>query len=191
MILGFSITALGLVLILQSNLGMGPWGALAVGVSRTTILTVGQVTQLISLVLVVISWLLKVMPSLVTVMNMFFIGLFMDMFLKFLPLADRVSTQILFFVVGLAVYSFGIAFYLSFSNSNSGPRESLMLGLSRVLRISLRKSRIGIDVTVLVIAAFMRGPIGVGTLVFAISAGPLIQGFLRLAKYQSEPGKTR
>ena len=188
-ITGFATTAFGLILMLRSNLGMGPWGALEVGISSITPLTMGQVTQLISLSLILFSWIMKIAPSLVTVMNMFFIGCFMDLFLSILPSADSLTMKILFFLCGLLIYSFGISFYLSFSISSSGPRESFMLGVSKNLKVSMRLSRIIIDVSVLMLAVITKGPIGIGTVIFALSAGPLIQIFLKIRGFTSENGK--
>lgn len=185
---GFAITAFGLILILRSNFGMGPWGALEVGLSSITVFSMGQITQLISLLLIVLSWLMKIKPSLVTFMNMFFIGYFMDLFLIILPKQNYFPFQILFFLSGLLIYSFGIGFYLSFSVRSSGPRESFMLAISRNLKISMRFSRVIIDVSVLILALITKGSIGVGTIIFAFSAGPLIQFFLKLRGFTSEKG---
>ncbi len=186
---GFAITALGLILMLHSGLGMGPWGALEVSLSGITGLSVGQVTQLISLSLAGVSWLMKIPPSVTTILNMFFIGFFMDMFIGLIPVAGDIGLRIAFFITGLLTYSFGISFYLSFALISSGPRESFMLGLSKTLKTSVRLSRIVIDMTVLIVALVIGGPIGVGTIFFAFSAGPLIQAFLKLRGFRSEGGR--
>lgn len=187
-LLGFAFAALGLAVMIRSRLGMGPWGALEVGVSRLTGLSVGTVTQLISLALVLLSWALAVRPTFVTLLNVFFIGFFMDVALRFVPQAEGWAGQGLFFVAGLGLYSFGIAFYLAAAQGDSGPRESLMIAVSRSFRASVRVSRIAVDIFALLLALVARGPIGVGTVVFAFAAGPIIQLFLRLLGYTTKKG---
>lgn len=93
-IAGFAITALGLVIMLRSHLGMGPWGALEVGLSKLVGLTVGQITQLISLALMLLAWALGIRPSMVTFANMLLIGFFMDLFLKVVSEILRLPYQI-------------------------------------------------------------------------------------------------
>lgn len=189
--MGFAATSCGLILILRSGLGMGPWGALEVALSERTIFSMGQITQLISLILVILSWLMGILPSLVTIMNVYFIGLFMDVFLGIIPQFSNIFVQIVVFFSGLLIYSFGISFYLSFSKNNSGPRESFMLGLSKCFSVSIRLSRVIIDVSILIIALLFKGPVGIGTLVFALSAGPLIQRFLKFRGLHSEKGEIK
>ncbi len=180
-ILGFSIAACGLVLMLKSALGMGPWGALEVGLSGMTGLSVGHMTQIISLILIFVAWGLRFRPSVITVLNMFFIGWFMDLFMNVIPVGKAFYVNILLYAAGLVLYCFGISFYLSIFSKQAGPRESVMLGLSIKLKISIRLSRIIIDVFALLLAFLFKGPIGIGTIIFAVAAGPLIQQFLRLS----------
>jgi uncharacterized membrane protein YczE len=186
---GFAIAAAGLVIMLKSQLGMGPWGALEVGLSKLTGLTVGQCTQIVSLVLILLSWALGVKPSIVTFANMFFIGFFMDLFSGVIPLMSPLLCQLFFNVVGLIVYAFGISFYLVAARGNSGPRESMMLGIFRLFKISIGASKIIVDLGALIIAFIIKGPIGIGTFLFALAAGPCIQFFLRLRGYRTVQGK--
>jgi uncharacterized membrane protein YczE len=188
-IVGFAITALGLVIMLRSHLGMGPWGALEVGLSKLIGLTVGQVTQLISLALMLFAWALGIRPSMVTFANMLLIGFFMDIFLKVVPETLRLPYQILVYLVGLFVYVSGITLYLISAGGDSGPRESIMLGISKAFSISLRISRVGIDLFALIIAGIVKGPIGAGTILFAFGAGPIIQLFLKTCGFKSAHGK--
>jgi uncharacterized membrane protein YczE len=184
-ICGFSVAACGLALMLKSTLGMGPWGALEVGLSYTTGLSVGQITQLISLSLVFVSWGLGIKPSLVTLMNMFFIGWFLDRYIELIPVAPSLTASVLSYASGILVYCFGISFYLSVATNSSGPRESLMLGVSKKTHMSIRISKILIDSFALILAFIFKGPIGIGTILFACSAGPLIHYFLKVLKYSS------
>jgi uncharacterized membrane protein YczE len=188
-VLGFAIAAAGLVIMLKSQLGMGPWGALEVGLSKLTGLTVGQCTQIVSLVLILLSWAFGVKPSVVTFANMFFIGFFMDLFSGVVPLMSPFFCQLFSNVAGLMFYTFGISFYLIAAGGNSGPRESIMLGIFRLFKISIGASKIIVDFGALIIAFIIKGPIGIGTFLFVLAAGPCIQFFLRLRGYRTIQGK--
>lgn len=188
-IAGFAITALGLILMLRSQLGMGPWGALEVGLSARSDLTLGHITQLVSLVLILLAWALKIRPTIVTLANMFLIGIFMDLFMKLTPVVSGLLFQLPLYIVGLVVYSFGISFYLIASDGNSGPRESMMLGISKASGTSIRTAKIILDLSALILAIVTGGPIGIGTIVFAFAAGPIIQLFMHIRGFKTIEGK--
>lgn len=177
-LLGLAVVALGLCLMLKSGLGMGPWGAFEQGLAARTGMTFGRATQLVGLALVLLAWVLKQPPTIVTIVNMVFIGEFSDRFLPLLPAAEGLWAQVLYLALGLVIYSAGIAVYIA-PGLGSGPREGVMLGICEALNTSVRLSRVCIDLTVLVLAWVMRGPIGPGTVVYALGAGPLIQFFLK------------
>ena len=61
-----------------------------------------------------------------------------------------------------------------------GPRDGLMTGLARRTGRSLRLVRVCIELTVLAIGWLLGGTVGVGTVLFAVSIGPLVQFFLPL-----------
>jgi len=152
-VFGFALTALGLVVMLRSGLGMGPWGALEVGIAARSGLTLGQVAQLVSLTLILVAWALKIPPSLVTLANMLLIGYFMDIFMPLVPEVSGWLFRIPSYLLGLAVYCFGISFYLIASGGASGPREGTMLGVSRAFGTTIKTARIGIDLFALLLAA--------------------------------------
>jgi len=177
-LIGLALAALGISLILRSGLGMGPWGAFEQGLAAKTGITFGRASQLVGLVLILLAWALRQPPTLVTVMNMLLIGEFSDRFLAVLSAAHGLPAQVAYFAAGLIVYSIGIAVYLV-PGLGSGPREGVMLGLRDALHTSIRLARVCIDLTVLIMAWAMRGPIGLGTVAYALGAGPLIQFFLK------------
>ncbi|MCJ7573332.1 membrane protein, partial [Candidatus Bathyarchaeota archaeon] len=79
LLVGLFLFAVGVVANLNSGLGMSPWGVLNVGVSNITPLTLGQASQVIGLVVIAIGWALGFAPGFGTLMNMYFIGLFIDL----------------------------------------------------------------------------------------------------------------
>lgn len=187
LILGFVVVSLGLALMLQSTLGMGPWGAFQAAIARLSGLTVGRATQLCSVAILLVAWFLGVAPTLASVINMVAVGLFMDRFLAILPAVQTWSQSIIFFALGLFIYCLGVAIYLK-AGLGSGPRESLMLAIHQRFRVSIRLSRTLIDGTILLVSAVFRGPVGIGTVVYAVSCGPLIQSLMTLLSV--DPGQT-
>lgn len=184
LMLGFIVVSFGLTLMLQSTLGMGAWGAFQVSVAQLSGLSIGRVTQLCSVVALLLAWLLGVAPTIASFLNMVAIGFFMDIFLTILPTSETLVTHILFFTTGLFFFCFGVAVYLK-AGLGSGPRESLMLAIHQRFRTSIRTSRIFVDGTMLVASVLLRGPIGLGTIVHTISCGPLIQFFMDLLSVDS------
>jgi uncharacterized membrane protein YczE len=61
-----------------------------------------------------------------------------------------------------------------------GPRDGLMTGLARRTGRSLRLVRTGIELTVLIAGWALGGTVGIGTVLFAVTIGPLVQVFLPL-----------
>ena len=177
-ILGFAVVAMGLALMLRSQLGMGPWGAFEQVLSIRTGMSFGRSAQIVGLALIIVAWSLKERPTLATVLNMLLIGAFSDCCLEHIPPASVPAMKVLYFCGGLVVYSIGISLYVSL-RMGAGPREAVMLGLSETLGLSIRFSRVTIDMFVLVASWMMKGPIGIGTVAFALGAGPLIQLFLK------------
>jgi uncharacterized membrane protein YczE len=168
--------SLGLALMLRSDLGMGSWGAFEQALAQLTGMTFGRISQLVGFSLVALAFFMRIPPTVVTLLNMIFIGLFADWWLALIPAAHGLSGQVLLFTLGLIIYSFGIGGYLAV-NLGAGPRDSMMLGLSRTTGMSMRAARISVDVSLLVAAWLMRGPVGVGTAAMAFGSGPLVQFF--------------
>ena len=79
---GLFLVAFGLVANLHSNLGMNPWGVLNVGITKVTTLTIGQVSQLIGLVVIIVGWILGFAPGFGTLANMYLIGFFIDLIIR-------------------------------------------------------------------------------------------------------------
>jgi uncharacterized membrane protein YczE len=176
-VLSFVVIAAGLAAMLRSGFGMGPWGAFEQVMSERTGITFGRASQLVGLVLIAAAWMLGEKPTLVTLMNMVLIGAFSDVVLAVLPHVTATAAKPIVFCIGLIVYAMGIAMYVSL-RMGAGPREALMLGLSRRASMSIRLARIIIDSSVAIAAWIMGGPVSYGTAVFALGAGPLIQAFM-------------
>jgi uncharacterized membrane protein YczE len=176
---GLFVFAAGIVFILKSDLGMGPWDVFHVGVTNYLPLTLGRINQVVGLIIIVVSCFLSIYPGVGTVLNMVFIGLFIDIINPYIPFMDGIVFQILFLAAGITLMGTGSGLYIN-ANLGAGPRDSLMLGLSKRTGKSVRLVRNSMELTVLIIGFFLGGPVGLGTVAFALTIGPSVQFFLKI-----------
>ncbi|WP_349408901.1 membrane protein [Pseudalkalibacillus sp. SCS-8] len=189
-VLGLSLISFGVSLTIKAGLGTGAWDALNVGLSKTIGLTVGSWVFIVGIVLIVLNAiLLKSRPDFLAVFTIFLAGLFIDGWL--LVVLDTFQTnglweQIVVFVVGVIVLSFGIAVYLQ-ANFPLIPIDKLMLAIQERLGVSMGTAKTIGELSALVAAFIFSGPIGLGTLIVTFTIGPLVQLFApRVHKFQQK-----
>jgi uncharacterized membrane protein YczE len=177
--LGLALFGASCALLLRAGLGLEPWGVLNQGVSELTGLTVGVVSILIG-ALVLLLWIpLRQRPGLGTVSNVFMVGLTMDATLFLVPDADGLAARWLLLLSGLVLNGAASGLYIA-AGFGAGPRDGLMTGLHSRTGRSIRSMRTAIEVVVVVSGFLLGGTVGVGTLLYALAIGPLVQFFLRL-----------
>ncbi|WP_261376163.1 YczE/YyaS/YitT family protein [Brevibacillus brevis] len=110
----------------------------------------------------------KIRPNVGMFLNMFFFGLFIDLFmwLNWIPTGETVIERAILFAVGLFIYTVGTGMYIS-PRLGAGPRDSFMLALHERMGWGIGKVRIGIECTVMVLGLLLGGPVSVGTSVTA------------------------
>ncbi len=180
--LGFAIYGFSIALIIQAGLGTGPWAVLAVALSDLTGTSPGTMLIVTGIFVLVGALALKERIGWGTLGNIIFIGPWVDFFLIYLPaLDDNLVIQILGMLLSIIGSGLATGVYIS-ANGGAGPRDSLMLAVSRVTGRSVRLSRAVIEVLVVIFGWLLNGPVGIGTLAFALLIGPFIQFFFRLFK---------
>jgi len=167
--------ALGITLSIQAGLGVSPWTVFHMGISDITGLSVGRITQLVGVVLVAVGGLLlRQKPGIGTVINMILIGFFVDFYMGLpWPELHHVVPRLLYLLSGVTLIGMGTGMYIS-TNFGAGPRDTIMLGLSRILHRPVGSIRSAMELTVLIVGFFMGGPVGFGT-VFTVLVGPVVQ----------------
>ena len=181
---GLFLFSLGLVANLQSGLGMSSWGVLNVGLAKVTPLSLGQASQVIGLIVLVIGWALGFAPGFGTLANMFFVGLFIDLNMSWnliVPSTNLIH-QFLTLFLSIALIGVGSLFYLK-PRLGAGPRDGLMMGLVRRYDRPVSTVRGVIEVTVLIIGYLLGGPVGIGTVINAFGLGYSVQLAFRIGKY--------
>ncbi|MFD4612853.1 YitT family protein [Streptomyces sp. NPDC058440] len=166
-------------LLVRAGLGLEPWNVLHQGLSELTGLTIGTVAIIVGAVVLLLWVPLRQRPGLGTVSNVFVVGLAMDGTLALLPDARTLAVQVPLLVAGIVLNGVATGLYIS-ARFGAGPRDGLMTGLHRRTGRSIRLMRTAVEVAVVVTGFALGGTIGVGTVLYAISIGPLAQFFLRL-----------
>lgn len=184
LLFGLFLFAAGVVSNLHSGLGMAPWGVLNVGIVNHTPLTLGQASQLVGLVVLLIGWALGFAPGLGTLANMYFIGLFIDLIIswRLVPIPAETMRRVVLLFLGIGLIGVASYFYLRV-RLGAGPRDGLMMGLVTRLDRPVSTIRAAIEVTVLVMGYLLGGPVGVGTLVTALTTGYAVQLAFSLGGY--------
>lgn len=173
---GLGIFGVGIALLLHANLGAAPWDVFHTGVSELTGLPVGTVIIITGLVLLLLWIPLRETPGLGTLLNAVEIGIVVDLVLPFVPEPDNLAVRLVMMVGGVVLIAIGSGLYIG-AGLGPGPRDGLMTGLAR-RGVSIRVARTGIEITVLLVGVALGGAIGLGTAVFALGIGPLVQFFL-------------
>jgi uncharacterized membrane protein YczE len=166
---------------------MNPWGVFHVGLMAPLGLTLGQVAQVVGLIVLLGGWALGFAPGFGTVMNMIFIGWFTDRIMEWniVPRPTDVVGQYALLITSILCVGTGSLFYMRVQ-LGAGPRDGLMVGLVRKLNKPISIVRGSIEVTVLVLGYLMGGPVGVGTIVTALAIGYSVQYAFRLGKFEGK-----
>ncbi|NLU77529.1 hypothetical protein HCA58_03785 [Micromonospora sp. HNM0581] len=177
---GLVLYGFSMALMIRSGLGLNPWDVFHQGLSRLTGLSMGTVVIAVG-VLVLLAWIpLRQRPGLGTLANVVVIGLTVDATLALLPPGGPLPLRIVLLVAGIVGNGTATALYLG-ARLGPGPRDGLMTGLAaRRPSWSLRLVRTVIEVGVLAVGAVLGGTVGIGTIAYALTIGPLAQLFLPL-----------
>ncbi|WP_242674728.1 membrane protein YczE [Phytopseudomonas daroniae] len=179
LVVGLVFFGVSIALMIRGNLGLAPWDALHVGVAKLLLVSFGWVVVGVSF-LVLVLWIpLSEMPGLGTIANAVIIGVVVDFTLQVLVAPETFLWRLLFTIGGVSLCGLGSALYIG-AQLGRGPRDGLMTGLHRVTGYSLRAVRTALELSVLLVGLLLAGPavLGIGTLLFALSIGPLTQVML-------------
>ena len=170
---GLMLFGLGEGLLIVSFTGASPWSVLAQGISLNLDLSIGTITLLISIA-VLILWLpLGQKPGMGTIFNALIIALMIDLCIKFVPTPTNYFYQLILAVVSVITVGIGGGIYLV-SNLGAGPRDGLMIGLQKVTNLPVALVRAILEISVVSVGWYLGGTVGVGTLLFAFGIGPCV-----------------
>jgi uncharacterized membrane protein YczE len=173
---GLVLFGIGIGLMLQSGLGVPPWDVLHQGLSRQFGLTVGMWSIIVSIIVLLLWIPLGERYGVGTLLNTVIIGLVIDITAVVFPFAGDALIAWVMLISGVIAIGVASGLYIG-ANLGPGPRDGLMTGIAK-RGPSIRLTRVLIEVTVLAIGWALGGTFGVGTVVFALAIGPLVQFFL-------------
>ncbi|MEU0333793.1 hypothetical protein [Streptomyces sp. NPDC006193] len=183
---GLGLYGASSALLVAAGLGLEPWGVLHQGLAERSGLSIGVVSIVVG-AMVLLLWIpLRQRPGLGTVSNVFVVGLAMDGTLALLPDARSLAVRVPLLLAGVALNGAATGLYIA-ARFGPGPRDGLMTGLHRRTGRSIRLMRTAVEVAVVATGFAMGGTVGVGTLLYAVSIGPLAQLFLRVFAVVREP----
>lgn len=176
--IGLFLFGFGSIMVVRANLGFVSWDVFHWGLSLHTPLTFGQGGQITGLVVIVVGLFLGIKPGLGTVMNMLMIGFWEDQLLNWntIPAGNSFGlwVQILLLAGGALVIGLGSGLYIK-AGMGSGPRDGLMLGLSRKTGWRVALCRTILEISVCLVGWLLGGPIGLGTVFVAFALGPSVE----------------
>lgn len=184
---GLVLYGVSSALLVRSGLGLEPWNVLHEGLSELTGLSMGLVLTIVGATVLVLWIPLRQKPGLGTIANVLVIGAAMDGALAVLPAAHGLPLQIAVMVAGIVLNGVATGLYIA-ARFGPGPRDGLMTGLHQVTGRSIRLVRTVIEVTVVVTGFLLGGSLGVGTVLYALTIGPLAQFFLRFFAIPGQGG---
>jgi len=170
---GLTLFGLGEGLLIVSAAGASPWSVLAQGIFLNIGFSIGIVSVVIS-VLVLILWLpLNQKPGIGTIFNALIIGLMIDVSIKFVPTPESYFLQLFLALLAVLTVGLGGGIYLV-ANLGAGPRDGLMIGLQKKTNLPIATVRAILEITVMSIGWYLGGTVGLGTLLFAFGIGPAV-----------------
>jgi uncharacterized membrane protein YczE len=181
---GFFLYAIGIVMTVRANLGLSPWDVFHQGLAGRLGLSFGMASVVVAVVIVSVVAILREHVGIGTLGNMVFIGLFVDvlMFGGFVPETHGVAPGLAMMAGGLLVIGFASFFYIG-SRYGAGPRDSLMVVLSRRTGRPVGICRIAVESAALFLGWLLGGSAGLGTVVAAFGVGVAVQFVFTLMRF--------
>lgn len=188
--LGLMLYGVSLALMVRADLGLDPWDVFHQGVAEKSGLSFGLVVNLVGAAVLLLWIPLRQWPGLGTVSNVLVLGTTTDVALAILAAPESLIVRGGFLALGVGLNAVATAAYIG-AGFGPGPRDGLMTGLVRRTGWAVKWTRMGIEISVLGIGWLLGGTVGLGTLVYALAIGPLVQPLLPIfattAKAEHKP----
>ncbi len=170
---GLTLFGLGEGLLIVSFTGASPWSVLAQGISLNVNLSIGTITLLISIAVLILWIPLGQKPGMGTIFNALIIALMIDLCIKFVPTPSTYFQQLILAAISVLIVGIGGGIYLV-SNLGAGPRDGLMIGLQKITNLPIAAVRASLEISVVSVGWYLGGTVGLGTLLFAFGIGPCV-----------------
>lgn len=180
--IGFLLYGLALALVIRADLGTTTWLVFEIALADIFRITIGQMTIYVGFSVLILALAMREKVGWGTLANILSIGPWLDLSLWLIPSAKgNLPLQIFLFLMGVLIQGIASAVYIGV-DAGAGPRDSMMLAIHRVTGASIRVARGIIEITVVFIGWMLGGPLGIGTVIFALLIGPSVQWAFKLFK---------
>lgn len=188
--LGQVLSAVGIVGMIQANIGLDPWNALHMGISNVTDVSFGAATIFVGIAAIAISAVLGEKFGVGTLVNVLIPGLLINLIQgwKLIPLMGGLWSGVAMMLLGQAVLAVGTYFYLA-AEMGAGPRDALMVAVARKLRLPVGGCRSGIEVLAVLVGWLMGAKVGVGTVLSALTIGLFLQQGFALFRFDPKTAR--
>lgn len=174
--IGYFVCALGMVMTMNANIGFAPWDVFHQGIGNVTGLTIGKANIILGFTIILIDIFLGENIGWGTLFNMIFIGVFIDILMlnNLIPVFNSFIPSLLMLLLGVLTLGYGVFMYIG-AGFGAGPRDALMVALTKRTGKSVRFVKNTVEILALTIGYFLGGSVGIGTVILAISGGYFFQ----------------
>lgn len=172
---GFALFGLAISMMIRGNLGTSAWVVLEAALAYKLGITVGTMTVIMGFIVLISAVAMREKMGWGTLANILSIGPWIDLWNSFIPsVKDNFWLQFGMLLLAILLMGLGSAIYIGV-DAGAGPRDSLMLAIRRTTGVSIRVARAIIEITVVFIGWLLDGPVGIGTVIYALLIGPSVQ----------------
>ncbi|MGI6182279.1 MAG: YczE/YyaS/YitT family protein [Agathobaculum sp.] len=174
LVLGMAVSAIGITMLLQANIGLEPWSVLQQGIAQTCGITYGTASILVGISVIAIAVLCGESFGFGTIINIILCGVFIDglLYLGWIPQMHGMVSGLVMLLAGLELLALGTWMYMK-SALGAGPRDALMVALARKTGKSVGLCRGTVEIFVILAGWLLGGQVGVGTVISAVGLGSL------------------
>ncbi len=179
----FFLMGLGVWLAKEANIGLSPWNSLNDALTKLTPFSFGEISQLLGIVILAFAFMLGVYPGVGTILNIYFIGLSIDIYDLFFDLNfDLYFINVIILILGTFFIALGFTCYIKVG-LGQGPRDSLTHGLYLKFNMPFGYIKFGLEAVVLIIAILLGGSFGIGTFISLFTLSFFTQLILKYTNF--------
>lgn len=184
LIIGLFLFALGIVMTIEAGLGVAPWDVFHHGLSLTVGITMGMASIIVGFFIVILDLVLGQNIGWGTILNMLLIGIFMDILMlnNLVPTFESFIPNLIMLILGIFIEGYGCFIYVS-AGFGAGPRDGLMIALTKKTGKSVRFLKSSLEVVAVTIGFILGGHLGIGTLIMALFGGVIFQYAFKTVKF--------
>ncbi len=183
---GQVVSAVGITMMLQANVGLEAWSVLQQGMSKTFGITYGTAAMIVGAAVIAVAFLCGEGFGIGTLSNIVICPMLIDLLLAlgWVPLMENFWAGLAMLLAGMELLALGTWMYM-LSALGAGPRDALMVVLARMTGRSVGLCRASVELLAIVVGFFLGGQVGAGTVISAVGLGTLFNVNFRLLHFQA------